>query len=152
MSRVLHSSKVAELNPHGGMNMATLPSCGAAKRRVCCVRGQAPVEVIGLLPLLLAVGLAAFSLLSAGAAREAAGGAAEAGAVAVLQGRDGAAAARAALSDWPPRRTKITLSGRRVTVRVTPRGPLGAHLRATSTAYAGPAPAPARPTISGGGG
>jgi hypothetical protein len=108
-------------------------------RRASCFRGQATVEVIGLLPLLLAVGLAAFSLLSAGAAQQAAGGAAEAGAVALLQGRDATAAARAALSDWPRRRTRITLSDRRVTVRVTPRGPLGAQLRATVSADAGPA-------------
>jgi hypothetical protein len=125
------------------------PVRGAARRRTSSGAGQATVEVIGLLPLLLAVGLAAFSLLSAGAAREAAGGAAEAGAVALLQGRDGAAAARAALSGWPRHRTRIALSGRRVTVRVTPRGPLGSQLRAKATADAGPAPAPSGPAPSG---
>jgi hypothetical protein len=109
-------------------------------RRLASASGQSTVEVVGLLPLLLAVGLGVYSLLSAGAAQQAAGGAAEAGAVALLQGRDAAAAARAALTGWPRRRTRITLTGRRVTVRVTPRGPLGAHLRATTTADAGPAP------------
>ena len=74
------------------------PFHAAAMRRA---DGQSTVEVIGLLPLLLAVGLGVFALLSAGAAREAAGGAAEAGAVALLQGRDARAAARAALPGWP---------------------------------------------------
>jgi hypothetical protein len=99
--------------------------------------GQSTVELVGLVPLLLAAGLGAFSLLSAGAAEEAAGGAAEAGAVALLQGRDARAAARAALEDWPARRTRISVQGRRVTVRVTPRGPFGARLRATVSADAG---------------
>jgi Flp pilus assembly protein TadG len=126
--------------------------------------GQSTVEVIGLLPLLLAVGLGAFAFLSAGAAREAATGAAESGAVALLQGRDGRAAARAALPGWPHDHTRISVAGRRVTVSVTPSGPLGARLRATATADAGPGPAtsggqpagadpPGRsssPTISGG--
>jgi len=98
--------------------------------------GQSAVEVVGLLPLLLACGLGVFSLLSAGAAEQAAGGAAEAGAVALLQGRDARAAARSALTGWPPGRTRVTLAGRRVTVRVTPRGPLGARLRATVSATA----------------
>jgi Flp pilus assembly protein TadG len=103
--------------------------------------GQSTVEVIGLLPLLLAVGLGVFAFLSAGAAREAANGAAESGAVALLQGRDARAAARAALPGWSRERTRITVAGRRVTVSVTPSGPLGARLRATASADAGPSPA-----------
>jgi hypothetical protein len=101
--------------------------------------GQSTVEVVGLLPLLLAVGLAVGALLGAGRAEEAAGGAAEAGAVALLQGREPRAAARAALAGWPPKRVKIRVRGRRVTVRVTPAGPFGARLRAQVTADAGPA-------------
>ena len=99
--------------------------------------GQSTVEVIGLLPLLLAVGLGVFAFLSAGAAREAASGAAVAGAVALLQGRDARAAARGALPGWPRRRTRITVAGRRVEVAVTPSGPFGARLRATASADAG---------------
>ena len=102
--------------------------------------GQSTVEVVGLLPLLLAVGLGVYSLLAAGSAEHAAGGAAEAGAIALLQGRDAEAAARAALDGWPRRRARIAVRGRRVTVRVTPSGPLGRRLRATATANAGPAP------------
>jgi hypothetical protein len=101
-------------------------------------RGQSSVELVGLVPLLLAVGLGVYSFLSAGAAEQAAGGAAEAGAVALLQGRDARVAARRALTDWPRRRTSISVRGRRVTVRVTPRGPLGERLRQMATADAGP--------------
>jgi hypothetical protein len=100
-------------------------------------RGQSTVEVVALLPLLLAVGLAAFTTLSAGRAEEAAGAAAEAGAAALLQGREPRAAARGALGGWPARRAVVRVSGRRVTVRVTPTGPFGARLRATVTADAG---------------
>jgi len=106
--------------------------------RVRSSSGQSTVEVVGLLPLLLAAGLAVFSLLDAGRAEEAAGNAAEVGAVALLQGREPRAAARAALAGWPERRAAIEISGRRVTVRVTPAGPLGARLRASATADAGP--------------
>ena len=107
--------------------------------------GQASVELVALLPLLVAVGLGAFSLLGAGAAAEAAGAAAEAGAIALVQGRDAEAAARAALSGWPPPDTQIRVSGRRVTVRVAPAGPLGPlddRLAATVTADAGAPPLP----------
>ena len=107
--------------------------------RIGSARGQSTVEVVGLLPLLLAAGLAVFSLLSAGRAEEVAGNAAEAGAVALLQGREPRAAARAALAGWPQQRAAIRIAGRRVTVRVTPAGPFGARLRASATADAGSA-------------
>ena len=93
--------------------------------------------MVGLLPLLLAVGVAVLSLLSAGRAEEAAGSAAEAGAVALLQGREPRAAARAALAGWPARRAQVRITGRRVTIRVTPAGPFGARLRASAAADAG---------------
>jgi Flp pilus assembly protein TadG len=108
-------------------------------------RGQASVELVALVPLLLAVGLGLFSLLAAGAAAEAAGGAAEAGAVALVQGRDAEAAARSALAGWPRPDTRIRVSGRRVSVRVTPHGPLrplDERLAATVTADAGEEPGP----------
>ena len=105
--------------------------------RVGSARGQSTVEVVGLLPLLLAVGLAVLSLLSAGRAQEAAGSAAEAGAVALLQGREPRAAVRSALAGWPARRTQVRITGRRVTIRVTPAGPFGAQLRASAVADAG---------------
>jgi hypothetical protein len=108
-------------------------------RRLASCRGQSTVEVVGLLPILLAAGLGAYSLFNAGAAEHAADGAAEAGAVALLQGRNARSAARDSLDGWPERRTRITVRGRRVTVAVTPGGPFGERLRATATADAGPA-------------
>ena len=102
--------------------------------------GQSTVEVVALLPLLLAVGLAAFTVLSAGRAEEAAGAAAEAGAAALLQDREPRAAARGALGGWPHGRAEVRVEGRRVTVRVTPAGPFGRRLRASVTAAAGAAP------------
>ena len=104
-----------------------------------CASGQSTVEVVALLPLLLAVGLAVFAVLNAGRAEEAAGAAAEAGAAALLQGREPEAAARASLGGWPRRRAEVRVDGRRVIVRVTPPGPLGGRLRAAATADAGPA-------------
>ncbi len=119
-------------------------------RRVPVVsqRGQASVELVGLLPLLAAVALGVFQLLAAGAAREAAGGGAEAGAVALLQDRDPKAAVRAALPAWSRPRATIGVDGRRIRVRVRPRGPIPAlarRLAATATAHAGPTPSDATP-------
>src|SRR5215207_7000394 len=94
-----------------GFLSARRGSTGERGVRVGCARGQSTVEVVGLLPLLLAVGLAVFSLLHAGRAEEAAGNAAEAGAVALLQGREPRAAARAALAGWPERRARIEVGG-----------------------------------------
>ena len=77
--------------------------------------------------------------LERGAAEEVAGNAAEAGAVALLQGREPRAAARAALAGWPRERAEVRLAGRRVTVRVTPRGPFGARRARAQRRDAGPA-------------
>ena len=58
--------------------------------------GQAAVELLGVVPLVVAVGLAGAQLLAAAAARERAGAAAVAGAIALGRGADvRAAAARA---------------------------------------------------------
>jgi hypothetical protein len=104
--------------------------------------GQSSVELLGLLPLVAVVTLAVAQLLAAGVARTAASSAAEAGAMAVLQGGDPAKAARAAAPGWSRDRLTVRVRGRRVRVRVTPPGfvPGTAQLlTATSTADAGPA-------------
>jgi hypothetical protein len=104
--------------------------------------GQASVELVAILPLALLVALAIAQLLAAGMARELAGNAAEAGAVAVLQGTDPGAAARAALPGWSRERATVRVSGRRIEIRVRPRTviPLLAdRLAATASADAGPA-------------
>jgi len=106
-------------------------------------RGQATVELLAWFPLVVAIVLAIGCLLAAGAARELAGHAAQAGAVAVLQGDDPARAAREALPGWSRERVEVRVRGRVVRVRVRPPvvvDPLADALVATSTADAGPVP------------
>ena len=104
-------------------------------------RGQATVELAALLPLLAVVALSAYALLAGLAAGEQAGVAAEAGAIALLQDRDPAAAARDALAKGT--RASVRVNGRRVSVAVRPRVPLVARLLRTQvTAHAGPEPLP----------
>ena len=104
--------------------------------------GQASVETVALVPLLLAVVLAAGQLLAAGMAREMAGHAATAGAAALIQGRDGRQAARLALPGWARDRARVAVNGRQVTVRLKPPGPgpVAGVLEAGRVADAGPAP------------
>ncbi len=119
----------------------TARALGAAARRE---RGQAAVEFALLAPLLVVVALAVAQLLAAGAASALAGHAAEAGAVALLQGGDPVTAARSALPGWSRRRVVVEVHGRRVRVRLRPPSPvaaLGRMLEAGADADAGP-PAP----------
>ncbi len=113
-----------------------------AGRRAPGVSGQASVELVALLPLAALIALAIAQLLAAGAARELAGNAAEAGAAAILQGADPTAAARDALPGWSRERAEVRVAGRRVEVRVRPRAvvpALAETLVATAAADAGPA-------------
>jgi hypothetical protein len=105
--------------------------------------GQSTVELTALLPLLMLLAFGAYAILAAHTAREQAGTAAEAGAIALLQDRDAAAAAREALLGAAHRRTEIAVHDRRVTVAVRPRVPvLAGRLTARVTADAGREPAP----------
>jgi hypothetical protein len=104
-------------------------------------RGQATVELIGILPLAVLVALAVGQLLAAGAAREFAGHAAQAGATAMLQELDPRDAAREALPGWSAGRVDVSVRDRRVRVRVRPLTlipGLADDLAATATADAGP--------------
>ena len=92
-------------------------------------------------PLLVAVALALGQLLAAGAARELAGHAAEAGAIALSRGADARAAGQAALPGWSRDRLSIDVDGRRVTATVEPLPfvpPLADRLESSVTADAGP--------------
>jgi len=105
--------------------------------------GQAAVELVALLPLVVAVALAVLQALAAGLASELAAHAAHDAAVAVAEGRDGAAAARAALPGWTRARVAVAVRGSRVRVRVTPPvllPGLAQRLAATATADAGEMP------------
>jgi hypothetical protein len=101
--------------------------------------GQATVELVLFLPFLLLTAVALPALFAWRAADEQAGSAAEAGAMAVLQGTDPRAAVRDALPD--DTRATIAVHGRTVAVTVHPRVVVGAGLlSATETADASEAP------------
>jgi hypothetical protein len=105
--------------------------------------GQASVELVALLPIVLIVGVAILTLLAARAASGQASAAAQAGAMALLQDADAREAARAALPPAARHRATIRLDGSVITVTVRPEthvGFLGDALSATATANAGPVP------------
>jgi hypothetical protein len=105
------------------------------------MRGQATVELVGILPLAVLVALVVGQLLAAGAARELAGNAAEAGALAMLQGGDPRAAAHESLPGWSDDRVSVQVSGRVVRVRLRPVPVIPGvadRLTATVVADAGP--------------
>ena len=83
-------------------------------------RGQATLELLGLLPLLLAVALAGAQLLAVGYSSILAGNAAEAGALALAGGGDPGRGARAALPGWSRAHARVSVSGGEVRVRLRP--------------------------------
>jgi hypothetical protein len=112
-------------------------------RRLRAERGQSSVELVALLPLTLVLGLAILALLSARSAAGQAAAAAQAGAMAVLQDADPAAAARAALPAGARKHATIHVHGRRISVTVRPAtepGILRGRLTSTASADAGPEP------------
>jgi len=105
-------------------------------------RGQATIEVVAVLPLVLLLSVALMALLAARSASEGASAAAQAGAMALIQGEDPEAAARAAI---PGRDATIERVGRRIHVVVRPRPGLPFApdlLVGRATADAGPEPVP----------
>jgi hypothetical protein len=103
-------------------------------------RGQATIELVALLPVLVAAGLLVMQLLIAGVTGEYAGHAAEAGALAILQDRDPVTAARSSLPSWTGRRVEVQVQGGRVRVRLRPRAllpALGDLLATSADAHAG---------------
>jgi hypothetical protein len=100
-------------------------------------RGQAAVEAIALVPVILAIGLGLLQLLAVGYASVLAGNAAEAGALALAGGADARAGARQALPGWSRARARVEVDGGRVAVRLRPPSPLRAladGLEVTATA------------------
>ena len=111
-------------------------------RRIRAADGQATIEVVAVLPLVLVLGVAIMALLAGRSASEGAAAAAHAGAMALIQGEDAKAAALEAI---PGRDATIDVSGRRVRVVVHPplRLPFAPDLlTGRATADAGPVPAP----------
>jgi len=107
--------------------------------------GQSSIELVALLPLTLVIGVAIMSLLAARSAAGEAASAAQAGAMALLQDADAAAAAREALPLPARHRAEIHVDGRRITVTVRPATQppfLASALASTASADAGPEPSP----------
>lgn len=86
------------------------------RRRWCDEQGQATVELVALLPIVVAVVLAVATWLAGQQAREAADQAAVAAAIAQVQGSDPMAAVRQAAPGWT--RPTLRVSGGRVRVRL----------------------------------
>ena len=83
-------------------------------------RGQATLELLGLVPLLLAVALAGAQLLALGYSSVLAGNAAEAGALALAGGGDPRVGAREALPGWSRAEARVSVSGGEVRVQLQP--------------------------------
>lgn len=83
-------------------------------------RGQASLEFLGLLPLVLVVALGAGQLLAVGYSSVLAGNAAEAAALAVAGGGDPRAAAREALPGWTRARAGLSVHAGHVRVDLRP--------------------------------
>ena len=111
----------------------------APARRISASSGQATVELLAAIPLLLLAGSIALQLLAAGYALALADGAAEAGALALAAGRPARVAARESLPGWAADRAEVEVRGGEVSVRLRPPSPLAAvadRLSVTSHAYA----------------
>lgn len=102
-----------------------LPVAEIARRPAGDQLGQATVELVAGLPALLLAAFLALQLFAAGFALTLADGAAEAGAVALVSGREAAPAARHALPGWARDNASVKVEGGRVTVQVRPPSPLG---------------------------
>lgn len=114
---------------------------GTASRRAS-QRGQASVELVAALPMLLLTALVALQLLAAGYTLTLVDGAAEAGALALASGQPAAAAARNALPGWAGRAADIEVRGGRVSVSLRPPSivpGLGARIAVHGEAFARPA-------------
>jgi hypothetical protein len=94
------------------------------RRRPAGQRGQASVELLAALPVVLVIALAGAQILALGYSSVLAGNAAEAGALALAGGaaptRDAQAAARAALPGWSRAHASVSVTGGRVNVTLHP--------------------------------
>jgi hypothetical protein len=100
-------------------------------------RGQAAVELLGALPVLVLLGLAVAQLLAVGYATVLAGNAAEAGALALAARADAEASVQNALPGWSRAGASVRVAGGKVTVELRPPSLMEAiarKLEVTSTA------------------
>ena len=87
-------------------------------------RGQALVELMGAVPVVLLVGLVSLQALAVGYSSVLAGAAAEAGALALAAGSDPKAGVREALPGWSRAHARVRVADGRVVVRLRPPSPL----------------------------
>src|SRR3954447_915253 len=87
-------------------------------------RGQALIELLGAVPTVLALALVVMQALAVGYSSVLAGTAAEAGALALVDGRDARAGAREALPGWSRGRARVRVRHGRVRVLLRPPAPL----------------------------
>ena len=92
-------------------------------------RGQAAIELLGALPVLVGLALAFAPLQAVGYAAVLAGNAAEAGGLAIAAGADPRASARNALPGWGRAGATMDVRNGRVTVRLRPPSLLAALAR-----------------------
>ena len=97
--------------------------------RLRACRGQASVELLGVLPVVLLLGLVLLQLLAVGYSAVLAGDAAEAGALAAAGGGGALEAARAAVPGWSRARMRVEVRGGHVDVRMRPPSALEALAR-----------------------
>lgn len=87
--------------------------------------GQATVEVLAAVPILLLTGFVCFQALATGYCQSLADSASQAGAIAAIRGQSAGAAARSSLPGWAADRSRVSVQGRRVEVRLVPPSPFG---------------------------
>jgi hypothetical protein len=92
-------------------------------------RGQALVELIAGLPLMLTVGLVLLQLLATGYSVVLAGAAAEAGALALAGGEDARSAVEHALPGWSEAGASVDVGDDSVRVQLRPPSPISAIAR-----------------------
>lgn len=92
-------------------------------------RGQAAIELLGALPVLVGLALAFAQFLAVGYAAVLAGNAAEAGGLAIAAGADPRASARNAVPGWGRAGATMDVRDGRVTVRLRPPSLLAALAR-----------------------
>ena len=110
----------------------------ASGRRIPGESGQATLELLAGIPVLVLAGLVALQLLATGYSLSLADGAAEAGAMALASGKPPRPAVRDALPGWAQRRAHVNVDGGRLTVRLEPPSPLNAiaqRLAVTSSTW-----------------
>jgi hypothetical protein len=103
--------------------------------------GQASLELIAALPALALAAALSLQLLLVGYSLTVADGAAEAGAIAGVAGRNAREAARDALPEWARGRARVSAADGRVRVELRPPAPLpalGDALAVSSEAWSRP--------------